>query len=182
MKHNDQVNAGPPLVGNHGLAPPAASSGDGRAVESSSPTRSWANVMGSPGRGEGPPGGGRGILDLLPNPGSTWGARACRRGRATPPTGPGLRWWPPQPGGRVAWWPRAPPGPGSRSPITSHHCCVHHHYFVIITWSSSQNGQSWGKLKGHSGVWSRLASAHIGNPYRERRSHFAVYFTTGFSS
>ena len=61
MKHNDQVNAGPPLVGNHGLAPPAASSGDGRAVESSSPTRSWANVVGSPGRGEGSPGGGRGV-------------------------------------------------------------------------------------------------------------------------
>ena len=120
MSRNAQVNAGPPLVGNHGLAPPAASSGDGRAVESSSPTRSWANVMGSPGRGEGPPGGGRGILDLLPNPGSTWGARACRRGRATPPTGPGLRWWPPQPGARARGGVVAQGTTGTREQVTHH--------------------------------------------------------------
>ena len=29
--------------------------------------------------------------------------------------------------------------------------------------------------------WSRDNNAHLGNPSRERRSHFAVYFSAGFS-
>ena len=47
------------MVGTHGLAHPASTNGDGRVEEGSPPARSWANVVGSPGRGEGAPGGGR---------------------------------------------------------------------------------------------------------------------------
>ena len=46
-------------MGTHGLAHPASTNGDGRVEEGSPPARSWANVVGSPGRGEGAPGGGR---------------------------------------------------------------------------------------------------------------------------
>ena len=109
-----------------------------------------------PGPGQmwwGPQAGGRGprgvagrsgrIPDLLPSAGPAWGTRACRKGRATPLTGPGLGWWPPQPRGRVAWWPRAPPWPGSRLLITSHHCYIHQHHFWIITWSAFEDLWSW---------------------------------------
>ena len=153
MSRNAQVNAGPPLVGNHGLAPPAASSGDGRAVESSSPTRSWANVVGSPGRGEGSPGGGRGVRQDPGPAAESWhhlGGEGVPEGQGNTTN----RSW-----AEVVASPARGEGGMVAQGTTGTMEQVTHHITPLLCSSPlfcDNNvvfiGQSGGKLKGHSGV------------------------------